>query len=125
MCVFCKIVSYKNHIAENSHAVAFPDAFPLSPGHTLIVPRRHVTGYFTLAEEEQASLWELVPQVRTSIERTHAPVGYNLGVNSGIAAGQTIDHIHLHVIPRYPGDVPDARGGVRWVIPERAAYWER
>jgi len=125
MCVFCEIVSYKNNFAENSHAVAFPDAFPLSPGHTLIVPRRHVTQYFALTEEEQASLWTLVPHVKNLIESTHAPAGYNLGINSGIAAGQTIEHIHLHVIPRYPGDVPDARGGVRWVIPERAAYWEQ
>ncbi len=125
MCVFCEIVSYKNHLAENSHAVAFPDAFPLSPGHTLIVPRRHETGYFALTEEEQAAVWALIPQVKTLIEGTNAPAGYNLGVNSGVAAGQTIAHIHLHVIPRYPGDVPDARGGVRWVVPERAAYWEQ
>ncbi|KPJ94599.1 MAG: HIT family hydrolase [Gemmatimonas sp. SG8_17] len=124
MCVFCQAIARKGQFLENERAVAFPDGFPLSPGHTLIVPRRHETDFFALSRGEQAALWSLVPAVRNAIERTYNPTGYNVGVNSGTSAGQTIDHIHIHVIPRYPGDVKDPRGGVRWVIPDRAAYWE-
>jgi diadenosine tetraphosphate (Ap4A) HIT family hydrolase len=117
MCVFCDIVRAHRYGTENASAVAFPDAYPLSPGHTLIVPRRHETDYFSLSEEEQTDLWSLIPAVKREIERTHRPSGYNLGTNSGKAAGQTIEHLHLHVIPRYRGDVEDPRGGVRWVDP--------
>jgi len=124
MCVFCRIVAEGQYFAENAHAVAFPDGFPLTAGHTLIVPRRHETDYFALTEDEQASMWTLVRGVRDVIERTHSPAGYNLGVNVGRAGGQTIGHIHLHVIPRYVGDVSDPRGGIRWVLPARASYWK-
>ena len=106
-------------------AVALPDGFPVSPGHTLIVPRRHVADYFSLTHAEQTALWALVPEVKAFIERTHTPDGYNIGMNLGKAAGQTVPHVHLHVIPRYVGDAADPRGGIRWILPARAAYWSQ
>jgi diadenosine tetraphosphate (Ap4A) HIT family hydrolase len=112
-------------LGENGRAVAFPDAFPVSQGHALVVPRRHVESYFSLNADEQAAVWELAWAVRQQLEESLRPAGYNLGINDGFAAGQTVEHAHLHVIPRYEGDVEDPRGGVRWVIPERAAYWLR
>ena len=98
---------------------------PVSPGHVLIVPRRHVAGFFDLTAEEQAGLWTLLPLVKRAIDADYRPAAYNIGVNVGVAAGQTVAHVHVHLIPRYPGDVPDPRGGVRWVLPARAAYWSR
>ena len=80
-------------------------------------------GWFDATAEEQAEILRTLSLVRARIEETHAPAGYNIGMNDGFAAGQTVDHLHLHVIPRYEGDVPDPRGGIRWVIPERAPYW--
>ena len=110
-------------IARNKLAAAFPDAFPVSPGHVLIVPRRHESDFFALNWLEQEAMFRLIPAAREWIEVERSPDGYNLGVNIGSMAGQTIAHAHLHVIPRYAGDVPDPRGGVRWVLPERAPYW--
>jgi diadenosine tetraphosphate (Ap4A) HIT family hydrolase len=122
-CVLCSRARSGDLIAENELAVAFPDAFPLNPGHSLVVPRRHVADLFELSIPEQQAIWNLVPVVRSAIASVHQPAGYNIGVNVGPAAGQTVAHAHVHVIPRHPGDVPDPRGGVRWVIPARAAYW--
>lgn len=102
--------------------LALWDAFPVSPGHALIVPRRHVAGWFDATPEEQAALTATIAAVRETIECAHRPDGYNLGVNVGAAAGQTVFHLHLHVIPRYLGDVPDPRGGVRHVVPSKAKY---
>ncbi len=87
--------------------------------------RRHVANLFDLTIEEQQALWSLLPLVKESIDTSYRPTAYNVGVNVGADAGQTVSHVHVHVIPRYPGDVADPRGGVRWVIPDRAAYWER
>lgn len=98
------------------------DAFPASPGHALLVPRRHVAGWFDATLDERIALMQAVDVARAAIEARHRPDGYNLGVNSGAAAGQTVFHLHLHVIPRYDGDVPDPRGGVRHVIPLRGDY---
>lgn len=111
-------------MAENELAAAFPDAFPLTPGHTLIVPRRHEADYFALTVDEQLAMWALVNAVRQRRESELRAGGYNLGVNVGATAGQTIAHVHVHFIPRYPGDVDDPRGGIRWIIPGRARYWE-
>jgi diadenosine tetraphosphate (Ap4A) HIT family hydrolase len=111
-------------LGENEFAVAFFDGFPLSPGHALIIPRRHEPDFLALSEVEQAGVWALVTPVRRAIEKRLRPDGYNLGVNVGDAAGQTIAHAHLHVIPRYAGDVPDPRGGIRWILPQKARYWD-
>ena len=111
-------------VAANQLAVAFADAFPLNEKHCLVVPRRHETDFLALTQEEQVAIWTLVPAVRRYIEEGGTPDGYNLGINIGEAAGQTIAHAHLHVIPRHQGDVPDPRGGIRLIIPSKARYWE-
>jgi diadenosine tetraphosphate (Ap4A) HIT family hydrolase len=110
-------------VAENSLAVAFDDAFPVSPGHCLVVPRRHEPDFFALTAEEQTAMWSLVAPVSRHIGAGGMPDGFNIGINVGAAAGQTVAHAHLHVIPRRLGDVDDPRGGVRWVIPAKARYW--
>ncbi len=122
-CPLCERARRGDLIASNEIAVAFPDKFPVNPGHALIVPRRHVADFFDLATDEQAALWRLVPEVKAAIDVGYTPAAYNIGVNTGPAAGQTVAHVHVHVIPRYPGDVADPRGGIRWVIPARADYW--
>ena len=124
-CPLCCAADGREILSANTHAVAIWDAFPVSPGHALIVSRRHVADLFELSAEEHAAVWALVPAVKAAIRARHAPAGYNVGVNVGVAAGQTIGHVHVHVIPRYEGDVRDPRGGIRWVLPERAAYWGR
>ena len=124
-CVFCDRITTGKLTAAAELAVAFPDAFPVSPGHTLIAPRRHEPDYFALTEAEQSAMWSLVPEVRRILDTEHGVQGYNLGINVGTAAGQTVPHAHLHVIPRYSGDSKDPRGGVRWVLPTRAPYWDR
>ena len=103
--------------------MAFPDGFPVSEGHTLIVPRRHVPSLWDLFANELDDIWKLAAEVRELLAAEHSPDGFNVGVNDGAAAGQTVDHAHLHIIPRYSGDVPDPRGGIRLLIPERARYW--
>ena len=123
-CVFCDRLRLGDFVAENDLAVAFRDAFPLSQGHCLVVPRRHEDGFLRLTPEEQAAVWALVVPVRGHIEADRLPDGYNIGINVGEAAGQTVAHAHLHVIPRYRGDVADPRGGIRSVIPTNARYWE-
>jgi diadenosine tetraphosphate (Ap4A) HIT family hydrolase len=123
-CPFCQLIDRRECTAESPHAVAVKDAFPSTPGHTLVVPRRHVLSIYDLPEAEQADVWALVAQVRSQLAAEYSPAGFNVGLNDGAAAGQTIDHTHVHVIPRYEGDVHDPRGGVRWVIPKRARYWD-
>jgi diadenosine tetraphosphate (Ap4A) HIT family hydrolase len=122
-CIFCKPREDVELLAGNDLAVAFPAGFPVSPGHALIVPRRHEPDFFSLTAEEQAGVVGLVNPVRAVLGERFGPDAYNLGVNAGKAAGQTILHTHLHVIPRYAGDVAEPRGGVRWVLPETARYW--
>ncbi len=110
-------------ILETANCLAFYDAYPVSRGHALVVPRRLVPSIFELAALMQAELWDTVRRVREVLDKRFSPDGFNVGVNDGRAAGQTVEHAHIHVIPRYRGDVPDPRGGVRWVIPEKAKYW--
>jgi diadenosine tetraphosphate (Ap4A) HIT family hydrolase len=122
-CAFCARARGDDLLMERETAVAFPDAYPLTAGHTLVVPRRHCEDFFSLPAAEQQAVWLLVADVRNELVRRHRPDGFNVGLNVGLAAGQTVRHTHVHLIPRHDGDVPDPRGGVRWVIPERAAYW--
>ena len=121
-CPFCS-PDPERVLHEGDKAFAMWDGFPLNPGHTLIIPCRHVARWFEATEDEQAEILAMVSRARETIEAEHTPSGYNIGVNVGWAGGQTVDHLHLHVIPRYDGDVPDPRGGIRWVIPDRAPYW--
>lgn len=104
---------------------AVPDQYPLSKGHTLVIPRHHVASIYDLSPEETSELWKLAGEVRSKLAEELRPDGFNIGLNDGAAAGQTIGHAHIHIVPRLSGDVPDPRGGVRWVIPERAAYWDK
>lgn len=122
-CLFCRAGHGPDLLAANDLAVGFPAGFPVSKGHALIVPRRHEPDFFALTSEEQTAVVALVNPVRAALDDRYAPDAYNLGVNAGRAAGQTIQHVHLHVIPRYAGDVAEPRGGVRWVLPETARYW--
>lgn len=123
-CPFCRKIDGGEVALAAELAVVLRDQFPVSPGHLLIVPRRHVADLFELTAAEQAAVWRLVPEARKLVERHNRPDGYNVGINVGAAAGQTVEHAHVHVIPRYAGDVPDPRGGVRWVVPGKAGYWE-
>jgi diadenosine tetraphosphate (Ap4A) HIT family hydrolase len=121
-CPFCHLEKSRI-ILENDCSVALPDAYPVTEGHTLVVPKRHVVSLFDLPDEEQAALWRLVALVRGKLASELRPDGFNVGVNDGPAAGQTVLHAHIHVIPRRASDVADPRGGVRWVMPAKAPYW--
>lgn len=118
-CIFCDYPATELIYADEL-VVALWDALPVSSGHALIVPRRHVVDWFAATPDEQIAITRAVDRVKAVIERSHQPDGYNLGVNIGVAAGQTVFHLHLHVIPRYTGDSRDPRGGVRHVIPALA-----
>ena len=122
-CPFCSRILLREVQEENTFAVAFPDGFPLSKGHTLVVPKRHLADPFELDDPELMQVAELVARVKRRLSAEHAPDGFNVGLNVGVAAGQTVAHAHVHVIPRYAGDAEDPRGGIRWVLPERAPYW--
>jgi len=111
-------------MARNAHGVVIRDAFPVSPGHTLIIPHRHIGSFFELTLPERENLLQLLDQARAELQRSNpVPDGFNVGINDGPAAGQTVPHLHIHLIPRYAGDMADPRGGVRWVIADKAAYW--
>jgi diadenosine tetraphosphate (Ap4A) HIT family hydrolase len=122
-CPFCSPDSAAV-ILETSNCRVLWDGYPVSPGHALIVSKEHIPDWFAAAPELQSELYSLVDIAKDEIEKLHKPDGYNVGFNAGMAAGQTVEHLHIHVIPRYEGDIDDPRGGIRWVIPEKAIYWE-
>jgi diadenosine tetraphosphate (Ap4A) HIT family hydrolase len=111
-------------IAAYQHAIAVADSFPIATGHTLVIPRRHVTSIFDLDRIEYTQLWNFVFDVRRVLAERFLPVAFNIGVNDGKAAGQTLEHAHIHIIPRYNRDVDDPRGGIRCILPQKAKYWE-
>lgn len=121
-CPFCQLDA-ACIVFSDDVTLVIRDAFPVSPGHTLIIPRRHVGSFFELTPPERASMFELLTQAKAELDGTLQPDGFNIGINDGAAAGQTVAHLHLHLIPRYRGDTPDPRGGVRWVLPAKAKYW--
>jgi len=123
-CLFCAIPR-EQILIDGPIAVAARDSYPVSKGHTLIIPRRHVASFFETTDEERRAMLKLLDEVKALLDREHKPDGYNIGINNGAAAGQTVMHLHMHLIPRYAGDRPDPRGGVRWILPEKAAYWEK
>ncbi|MGY6553425.1 MAG: HIT family protein [Wenzhouxiangella sp.] len=108
---------------ETDLVIGLWDKYPVSPGHALLVPRRHVADWFEATPAGQLALMSALRMAKEAVEREHQPQGYNIGINIGQAAGQTVFHLHIHLIPRYEGDQDDPRGGVRKVIPERAEYW--
>ena len=123
-CPFCFLPRERLWI-ETEHALAVRDAYPISEGHTLVLPRKHVSTIYELSVTEQNVIWDLVSEVRRHLLADLTPDGFNIGLNEGLPAGQTVMHAHIHVIPRWSGDVPDPRGGIRWVIADKAAYWEK
>lgn len=121
-CPFCPI-KHREILADHPLAAAVTDSFPLTQGHTLIVPRRHVASFFELTMDERLAMLGLLDQAKAALETKYSPDGFNIGVNDGAAAGQTVMHVHIHLIPRYKGDADDPRGGVRWIFPRKADYW--
>jgi len=115
-CPFCRI-PVEQRFYDGTLVFGIWDSHPASPGHALLIPKRHVTTWFDASREEQAELLSAIDAARAAIEKTRSPDGYNIGVNVGAAAGQTVFHLHVHVIPRYEGDVQNPRGGVRRVLP--------
>lgn len=123
MCPFCARIAEGDVLATFGSIVAIADAYPLTPGHTLLVPRRHVSDFFSLSREEQMELLEALSSMKDRLAAEIPFDGVNIGLNNGPAAGQTVSHSHVHLIPRRRGDVPDPRGGVRWIFPDSANYW--
>ncbi|MBP6999719.1 MAG: HIT family protein [Tepidiphilus sp.] len=121
-CPFCALPAERILILADE-ALVIRDAFPVSPGHTLVIPRRHIGSFFELTDAERACMVELLAKAKAELDLSFQPDGFNIGINDGAAAGQTVPHLHLHLIPRYRGDAPDPRGGVRWVLPAKAKYW--
>jgi len=119
-CIFCSISQEK--VIENELAYAIWDSFPVNPGHMLIIPRRHISSYFETTPEEREALDSVLFSAREIVDRKYQPDGYNIGINHGEAAGQSIMHLHIHLIPRYYGDMDKPKGGVRGVIPHKRGY---
>ena len=121
-CVFCTL-PLQRVVDENGTALSIRDGYPVSPGHTLLIPKRHTESIFHLSASERVDLFALLDRAKFTLDKEFKPQGYNIGVNDGRAAGQTVPHVHVHLIPRFADDLPDPRGGVRWVIPDKAKYW--
>jgi diadenosine tetraphosphate (Ap4A) HIT family hydrolase len=121
-CPFCTIGEHVEVLCKTDIAMAILDSFPISPGHTLVIPKRHVPDYFELTAEEQNELWQLVNRCKLILQDRFHPDGFNIGINVGEMAGQSIFHVHIHLIPRYKGDVKNPKGGVRHIIPGKGYY---
>lgn len=119
ICPFC---DSEVAILKNELAYARYDIYPVNEGHILVVPLRHVSSFFDLTSEERDAIFKLVDELKALLDKEHQPDGYNIGINVGESAGQTVWHVHVHVIPRYKDDMEDPRGGVRGVIPEKQKY---
>jgi len=120
-CIFCSCNS-DEILFENELSFVTKDYYPVNKGHLLIIPKRHVENYFDISPNEKIALFELVDKAKQYLEQQYSPDGYNLGINVGEAAGQSIMHVHIHLIPRYWGDTPNPKGGVRGVIPHKQSY---
>ena len=112
-CIFCDYIDSKNYIMENELAFAIFDSYPVNKGHVLVMPKRHYSSYFDATPAEVEALNDLFKTVKELLDAELRPDGYNIGINIGEAAGQTIFHLHVHIIPRYSGDVDNPRGGIR------------
>ena len=130
-CFFCKLREGKvagkakepnKYILENELALGRFDDFPVNPGHFEVIPKRHVPTIFDTTNEEKLAMFDLIDKAKTMIDKKYNPDGYNIGINCGESAGQTVMHLHIHLIPRYKGDVENPRGGIRGIIPEKQSY---
>ncbi|NLW91347.1 MAG: HIT family protein [Syntrophomonadaceae bacterium] len=119
VCPFC---SPDQVILSNNLAYAIFDRYPVNEGHMLIIPYRHVVDYWDSSREERQAINDLLEECKVFLDQRFQPDAYNIGVNCGEAAGQTVFHLHIHLIPRYKGDVDNPRGGVRGVIPDKRIY---
>lgn len=119
-CPFCNVEREK--LMETEMSFAIYDGFPVNEGHALIIPPRHIANYFDLSLDEQKDCIELLNRVKAIVLEKYNPDGFNVGININEAAGQTVPHVHIHLIPRYDGDVEVPRGGVRGVIPGKKNY---
>jgi len=120
-CIFCNYYK-EDYIAENELVFAVYDKFPVNEGHILVIPKRHFANYFDATREEITAIFELTKECRKILEDKYNPDGYNIGVNVNYAGGQTIMHLHQHIIPRYEGDVDNPRGGLRKLKPNLVEY---
>jgi diadenosine tetraphosphate (Ap4A) HIT family hydrolase len=118
-CPFC---SDNDAIVKHELAYARFDKYPVNPGHVLLIPHRHVSSFFATSWSERQEMLILVDEMKLFLDKKYSPNGYNIGVNLEETAGQTIMHVHVHLIPRYKGDIPNPRGGVRGVIPAKQSY---
>ncbi len=121
-CLFCSI-QQKRIIDETNHFFIIRDAFPISTGHTLIISKQHILSFFDVSQEEQVDLLKALGIAKKGLDHAQRVDGYNIGINDGVAAGQTVQHLHVHLIPRYLGDQTDPRGGIRRIFPHKANYW--
>ena len=112
-CIFCDYLHSKNYIMENELAFVIYDHYPVNKGHVLVIPKRHFASYFSATSSEIMALNDLIYKVKELLDGELKPDGYNIGINIGESAGQTIFHLHIHVIPRYTGDVDNPKGGIR------------
>ena len=122
VCRFCKPSSGRFLIIEGETGFSAYDRHPASDGHFLVIPYRHFASYFDINDVERDELWKIVAETKEIVDQRFKPDGYNVGINVGKAAGQSIHHLHIHVIPRYFGDVENPKGGVRGVIPAKKLY---
>lgn len=124
-CLFCRMAEKDNEsiiLARYKHCYVIADKFPVSEGHVLIIPEKHTENWFTASEEVRRDIMEAIDTMKTRLDSQHNPDGYNIGMNCGTYAGQSIMHLHVHLIPRYKGDMQDPKGGVRGVIPSKQHY---
>jgi len=120
-CLFCK-PKPREVIAETDTALLVTDTYPVSLGHCLVIPKRHIATYFECNEEENRDFRTLIIKAKEYLDKKHSPDAYNIGNNNGLHAGQSVFHLHIHIIPRYKGDVENPKGGVRWVLPKKSQY---
>ena len=122
-CRFCDLkYQEERNVIDNEYFFANFDSYPVTEGHMKIIPKRHVDSFFDLSGDEVKAAYDLLKEAKAMLDEKHNPDAYNVGLNDGKAAGQTVFHLHIHLIPRYHGDVPDPTGGVRNVIPEKGNY---
>ena len=121
-CPFCTLNANRQIITESAMAYAIYDKYPVSAGHALVIPKRHLTNYFELSSKEQTACWLIINRVQKIVQKKYQPHGFNVGINIGKTAGQTVHHSHIHLIPRYEGDIDSPDGGIRGVIPDKQKY---
>ncbi len=123
-CRICKIIKERSSeiLLENEKFIAISDARPVTKGHTIVTPKKHVVSFFDQTDEDEKELYQFLKELKIVIDKKNSPDGYNIGINDGRAAGRSIDHLHVHVIPRYSGDITEPKGGVRNLLGKNAPY---